>query len=230
VTFAAPGDVPALVRALVASDPGRPRVTWYGADGERVELSGHVLENWVAKTANLLVEECDAGPGTTVTLDLPPHWRTVVWALATWSVGADLSGPVLGLGSVGPDSSADVVVTADPVSAPDGGQVVAVTLAALARRFEGEGTFDVDDAAEVSTFADSFDPAGPLDQGEMLDAARETARSAGWPAAVRLLVRPGTFELVGTVLAPLVVDGSVVLTLGEPGERVRADERVTATT
>src|SRR5680860_1086518 len=132
-------DVPSLVRALVASDPGRPRVTWYGADGERVELSGHVLENWVAKTANLLVEECDAGPGTTVALDLPPHWRTVVWALAAWSVGATLA-----------EEDADVVVTADPASAPDAGQVVAVTLAALARRFEGDGRFDVDDAAEVS--------------------------------------------------------------------------------
>jgi len=212
-------DVPSLVRALVASDPGRPRVTWYGADGERVELSGHVLENWVAKTANLLVEECDAGPGTTVALDLPPHWRTVVWALATWSVGATLA-----------EGEADVVVTADPASAPDAGQVVAVTLAALARRFEGDGRFDVDDAAEVSTFADSFDPAGPLDQADLLDAAREAARSAGWPDSVRLLVRPGTFDLVGTVLAPLALDGSVVLTLDDAGDRVRTDEQVTATT
>ncbi len=48
--------VPAVLAAATASDPGRPRLTWYGADGERVELSARVLENWVAKTANLLVE------------------------------------------------------------------------------------------------------------------------------------------------------------------------------
>ena len=223
-------DVPSLVRALVGSDPGRPRVTWYGEDGERVELSARVLENWVAKTANLLVEECDAGPGSTIALDLPPHWRTVVWALAAWSVGADLlSGPARLPARGGPDTVPDVVVTADPGSAPDGGQVVAVTLAALARRFEGEGRFDVDDAAEVSTFADSFDAAGPLDQGDLLGAARAAASDAGWPDAVRLLVPPGAFDIVGTVLAPLVVDGSVVLVADTPTERMVADEQVTAT-
>ncbi len=216
-----PGDVPSLVRALVASDPGRPRVTWYGTDGERVELSARVLENWVAKTENLLVEEFDAGPGIVVTIDLPPHWRTVVWTLATWSVGATLA-PEGGGG--------DVVVTVDPTSAPEGGHVVAVSLAALARRFEGEGTFDVDDAAEVSTFADSFDPAGPLDQGALLEAAGAAAETAGWDRGVRLLVRPGTFDVVGTVLSAFVRDGSVVLSHDEVAERVGVDEQVTATT
>ena len=32
---------------LISSDPGRPRLTWYGDDAERVELSGAVLQNWV---------------------------------------------------------------------------------------------------------------------------------------------------------------------------------------
>ena len=223
-------DVPSLVRALVASDPGRPRVTWYGTDGERVELSARVLENWVAKTANLLVEECDAGPGSVVALDLPPHWRTVVWALATWSVGADLSGPGRTVGGAGSDTVPDVVVTADPAGAPSGGLVVGVTLAALARRFEGEGHVDVDDAAEVASFADSYDPAGPLDQGDLLAAARGAGGEAGWADGVRLLVRPGGFDLVGSVLAAFVLDGSVVLTHGDATERVVADEQVTATT
>lgn len=224
------GDVPSLVRALVASDPGRPRVTWYGTDGERVELSARVLENWVAKTANMLVEECDAGPGSVVTIDLPPHWRTVVWALATWSVGADLSEPGRRPGGPRSDSVPDVVVTAAPATAPAGGLVVGVTLAALARRFEGKGDVDVDDAAEVSTFADSYDPAGPLDQGDLLERARTAAQAAGWPDGVRLLVRPGTFDTVTTVLAALVRDGSVVITHGDPAERVSSDEQVTATT
>jgi hypothetical protein len=70
--------------------PGRPRLTWYGPDGERIELSGAVLVNWVSKTTNLLVEEFDAAPETIVTVDLPAHWRTLVWALATWQSGATL--------------------------------------------------------------------------------------------------------------------------------------------
>src|SRR3954447_9490736 len=84
----APGSVPELLRAMVASDPGRPRLTWYGPDGERIELSARTLENWVAKSANLLMEEFDAGPGTRIAVRLPPHWRTATWLLAAWTVGA----------------------------------------------------------------------------------------------------------------------------------------------
>ncbi len=81
----------------VTADPGRPRLTWYGAGGERIELSGAVLANWVAKTTNLLVEEFDAAPGVRVGLDLPAHWRTVVWALAAWRCGAEITlGPAPG--------------------------------------------------------------------------------------------------------------------------------------
>ena len=81
------GSLPQLLDALARAG-GAPRITWYGPGGERVELSGAVTVNWVNKTANLLVEEFDAGPGTVVGLALPAHWRTLVWALATWRVGA----------------------------------------------------------------------------------------------------------------------------------------------
>lgn len=83
-----PRTVPALLRQLLAADPGRPRLTWYGPGGERVELSARTLDNWVAKSANLLVEEFDAGPGSRVGVRLPPHWRTASWLLAAWSTGA----------------------------------------------------------------------------------------------------------------------------------------------
>lgn len=71
------------------TDGARPRLTWYGPDDERVELSGRVLANWVVKATNLLLAEGDVGPGSRVLLDLPVHWRTPVWALATWLCGAE---------------------------------------------------------------------------------------------------------------------------------------------
>ena len=50
----------------VAADPTRPLLTWYDdATGERTELSGATLANWVAKTANLLVDGCGLGAGDT---------------------------------------------------------------------------------------------------------------------------------------------------------------------
>src|SRR4029453_10174903 len=85
-----PADVLAL---MVASDPGRPRLTWYDdepgpARGERIELSARVLANWGAKAPTPLQDDAAAGPGTTVGLDLPAHWRSLYWSLATWAVGA----------------------------------------------------------------------------------------------------------------------------------------------
>ena len=49
--------------AAIAADPARPLLTWYDdATGERTELSGATLANWVAKTANLLVDEVGPEP------------------------------------------------------------------------------------------------------------------------------------------------------------------------
>jgi len=85
---------PASVLAeILRSDPARPRVTFYEdtdgpTRGERIELSGKVLANWVAKAGNALQDEYDLGPGSVVRLSLPPHWRAVYWAFAIWSVGA----------------------------------------------------------------------------------------------------------------------------------------------
>lgn len=204
-----PTDVPALLSALAASDPGRPRVTWYGDEGERVELSARVLDNWVAKTANLLVEELDADAGTAVRLDLPAHWRTVVWALATWAVGARLV----------EDGEADVVVTATPGAEAGGGRVVAVALPALARSVPHPPAGALDYNAEVSGFGDVFVPDEP--------AALPPALRP-WPDGVRLLVTPSSWDLQGTVLAPLVADGSVVLAAEPVRDSLVAEEQVTA--
>src|SRR5215212_88091 len=79
----------ALLAAARTSDPARPLVTHYDdATGERVELSGTTLANWVAKTANLLQDEFDVGPGGTVAVALPVHWQTAAVLLGVWSCGA----------------------------------------------------------------------------------------------------------------------------------------------
>lgn len=75
---------------LTGDEPNQPRLTWYGPNDERVELSGRVLANWVTKATNLLVEEGDVEPGSQVLLDIPVHWRALVWALATWCAGGEL--------------------------------------------------------------------------------------------------------------------------------------------
>ena len=65
-----------------------PALIWYSANGERIELSGRVLMNWIDKSANLLVEECELEPGEGFDLQAPLHWRTIVLGLAALRVGA----------------------------------------------------------------------------------------------------------------------------------------------
>src|SRR5213595_2296246 len=79
-----------LMTTLRSGHATSPRLTWYGPDSERVELSGRVLDNWVAKTSNLLQDELDAEPGMSLRVDLPAHWKSFVWALAGWQLGMEL--------------------------------------------------------------------------------------------------------------------------------------------
>lgn len=70
------------------SQQATPALVFYGKDDQRVELSGRVLDNWVAKTANLLTDEYNLGPGGHIVIDPTPHWRTVALAAAIWRIGA----------------------------------------------------------------------------------------------------------------------------------------------
>ena len=245
---AVPGDVTGVLRALLDDDPGGPRLTWYGPGGERVELSSRVLDNWVAKTANLLTVEFDAGPATRVAIALPAHWRTATWLLATWSTGA-CAVPVPVGGPVPPD--VDVLVACDPRvlgEAPEGALPIGVALGALATSF-GPGLPDgaVDAAVDVRSHGDVFlpfvtpgtdDPAlddggNLLTHGDLIPAARRAADETGLPPRARLLAGGGPGAAVTELLAPLARLGSVVLIhdldRADPSAlaRLRAQENVT---
>ncbi|TWP35070.1 TIGR03089 family protein [Leekyejoonella antrihumi] len=158
---------PADVLALIRQDETAPRVTFYDdtpgqTRGERIELSAKVFANWIAKAANLLQDEFEAAPGTTIGLDLPPqHWRTLYWAMAGWAVGATVT-----LDGV---TNADILVTDDPSRAGTG-DLILVTLAALARMSPNPlPSGALDEAAELSTYADHFDAwASPEDSDTAL--------------------------------------------------------------
>ena len=233
----------------VTREPGRPRLTWYGEHDERVELSGAVLENWVNKTANLLVEEFDAGPGAHVLIDLPPHWRTIVWALAAWRVGACVQLVAAAT------STPDIVVTSRPDDHPDADAVVAVALPPLVRRFPGDlPAGAIDAAAAVMTYGDTLgwvpelspsddalaSPKGTVPHARLLD--EELLREFAPGARVLLAETQGdqeaSEEFVLATLATLAADGSVVAVgttvaaalAAEPSrlERLMASERITA--
>ncbi len=230
----------ALLRRLVESDPGRPRITVYDdtdspTRGERVELSARVLANWVAKAANLLQDELDAGVGTVVRLDLPPHWRTLYWALAAWSVGACVEVPAHRAGARRVDdetalSAADVVVTDDPGTAQGAEEGVLVTLAALARSAPGPVAPGVlDEAKEVATHGDVFtawEEPGPSDLALRDGGTTTFADLVPEPEAGRVhTATDDTAAFLRTALAAWAADGSVVLSRGTPAADVLQSRR-----
>lgn len=204
-----------LMSALRSGHSTSPRLTWYGPDSERVELSGRVLDNWVAKTSNLLQDELDAEPGTAIRIDLPAHWKSFVWALAAWQLGMEV---------VLDGSAADLLVTNDPSDHTGAAYdaVVAVPLAALAMSWPGElhpGV--VDYAAEVRSHGDVFmvhnEPTPELaavrgNAGYAHADLMEQFAEAAEPG-VRLLVRAseGLESGLSAALGAWQGDGSVVL-------------------
>lgn len=84
----APRTINGLSTSALAADPARPALTFYDdATGERTELSGATLANWIAKTANMLVDDCGLGPGDLAAACLPPHWQSAAVLLGCWAAG-----------------------------------------------------------------------------------------------------------------------------------------------
>lgn len=88
-------------------DREQPLVTWIHGD-VRVELSTATMVNAIAKVANALSLELDAGPR--VSLELPWHWQLPVWQGGVWVSGRTVTAPdeadlrVVGEGSGTPGS------------------------------------------------------------------------------------------------------------------------------
>lgn len=159
-------DIDTLLHDLAGREATSPRITWYDdttgpTRGERVELSGKVLVNWVAKAANLLQDEFDAGPGTLVGIVMAPSWRAIYWALGAWAVGAAV---VTGGGA----GDCDVVITDDGAVAAGSANAVLVNRAALARSHPDESLAPaaIVEARELASHPDVFIPLnspGPQD-------------------------------------------------------------------
>ena len=215
-----------MFAAARQADPARPFLTYYDdATGERVELSLTSLDNWVAKTANLLQDGLGTVAGERVALLLPPHWLGAVWTLAAWSAGlvVDLD-----------DSDGAEVVVAGPhaldeAGAAGGRDTVALALLPLGGPFTDPLPAGVlDYGVEVPGQPDAFAPYDPPGAGtdavvtggkrvtgEAL-VARAIARAdeLGLAAGARLMTDTnpaGSDGYLDALLAPLVRRASVVL-------------------
>ncbi len=79
------GVTASILGPLLAGDPHRPRLIWYGSG--RTELSTASLANWSAKTAGFLIDELGAAQGQTVLWRVRRSWQGVPLLLGSWWAG-----------------------------------------------------------------------------------------------------------------------------------------------
>jgi uncharacterized protein (TIGR03089 family) len=198
-------NVGARFAAAVAVDPTRPLLTWYDdGTGERTELSGATLANWVAKTANLFVDGLGLGPGDPAVVLLPPHWQTAAVLLGAWSAGL-VATREPGPGEVGFATPA----RAGELTQPER-YLVGLHPLGLPLREVPPGYLDF--TAEVRGYGDTFRPAAPAGQEELVGAAADRASSLGITPSDRILIDVDRYpDPLDWLLAPLSVAASTVL-------------------
>jgi uncharacterized protein (TIGR03089 family) len=180
-----------LLSDRLATDPGGPLITFYDdATGERVELSTATLDNWIAKTANLLIDGLGLGPGDTAAVDLPLHWQAAVAVLACASAGLE----VIDAEDERPAVAFWAEGSGEP---PDADDIVGLSLRPLAGPLTASYPGVTDYAREVAGFGDRF------------AAQQPTEVTVGEPVPDRVLV---TEDLpVELLLAVIAGGGSLVL-------------------
>ncbi|MFG2060532.1 TIGR03089 family protein [Micromonospora sp. NPDC048871] len=194
----------------IATDPNRPLLTWYDdATGERTELSGATLANWVAKTANLLTDEVGLGPGDTAAVLLPPHWQTAAVLLGCWAAGltvADQPGAAEVL-----FAATDRIVEAEAWSA---GDRYALGLHPFALPLREVPAGFADYVTEVRVHGDHFGaypPGGPAHTA-LIDRATARAAELGISPADRVLIDVDRYpDPLDWLLAPLTANATLVL-------------------
>jgi len=227
----------------------KPFVTWYDDHrDQRVELSYRTFGNWVAKTANLLVDELGAGPGDRVGAILADHWQTPIVMAACWRAGTQLV-VIDPASSDRPTPSLVAAFVREEFLAATEAMLGETVVVALTADLLGRGEHDLGKALSFSrlvpSMGDEFD--GGLDPGgDALTAGGEAATMGGLlERAAALAGRTGLGEgdrllsgrslltvdgAVAGLLAPFTRGAGVVLVAGlDPArfwKRV-ADERVT---
>jgi uncharacterized protein (TIGR03089 family) len=205
--------VVAAFSTVTATDPTRPLITFYDdATGERTELSGASLGNWVAKTANLLVDGLGLGTGDVAAVALPAHWQTAAVLLGCWSAGLAVS-LADGRGSVG-------FGTGDSAPLLRTDETYALSLAPMALPFRpGPPPGTQDYAVEVRGYGDHFrGPVVPPSQRALAPEGGASLSHAELMAAAMKLSAPRVLidgdlhpDPLTWLIAPLAAGATIVL-------------------
>lgn len=222
--------IPRALADAVRRDAAAPLLTWYDdATGDRTELSGATLDNWVSKTANLLVDGLGLARGETVAVLLPPHWQAAAIILGVSAAGlaADLGGQPRPVEAV--FTTPDLVTQA---SAWPTGDRYATGLLPLAMPLRDVPPGYTDYVTDVRNYGDHFGGApagaddtalaGPVEMSHLAVMRTATTRAAelGVTAGDRVLVDARAYpDPIDWLFAPLTAGASIVLCANlDPGK------------
>ncbi|HWG95230.1 MAG TPA: TIGR03089 family protein [Mycobacteriales bacterium] len=205
-------------------DPAQPLLTLRVPEG-RVELSGATTANWVAKTANLLVDGY-GGPGRVGVL-LPLHWQSVCVLLGAVASGAEV---VVGRTADDVEDADLVLCTVDDAAAlPRVPDVLVAPVHPLGAPPAGVPAGLGDYAREVPSYGDHWGGPDPSAAHVLVDGA-PVAPVAGAGEGDRVLVTGALPDALPEVLGALAAGAAVVL-VPDPDavdlDAVRAEERTT---
>lgn len=189
-------------------DPAAPLITWIDGD-RRVELSTTTVINGVAKVANALDGDLDAGPR--VRIDLPWHWQLPIWQGGVW----------VSERTIAEDADFGVVGETD-IAAPPGSW--AVSLDPWGRPITAHLPPGVSDVTDIVRIQPDALLSVPTHSTAPLADATALAATLGVGAGDRVLVLPDNPLL--PLLLPLVSGASVVMA-GRREDVDCAAERVT---
>ena len=218
--------IPQALSSVVGHDPTAPLLTWYDdATGDRTELSGATLDNWVAKTANLLIDGAGLAPGDAVAVLLPPHWQTAAIVLGVSAAGLAVSfpgrpQPVDALFTTPSSATSSATGAADWPAADR----YATGLLPLAMPLREVPPGYVDYVTEVRNYGDHFRGApvaaddlalaGPVELSHLavMRTATERAAELGITTGDRVLIDTRVYpDPADWLFAPLAAGASVVL-------------------
>jgi uncharacterized protein (TIGR03089 family) len=213
-------------------DPAQPLLTLHNGPA-RVELSGATTANWVAKSANLLVD--GLGGPQRVGLLLPLHWQSVALLLAGVATGATVVVAAEPAGLAGCDAA---FTTAEHAAAAlDAGveDVLALSGHPLGAPCGPLPALVSDYAREVPSYGDGWGgPRPTAPTVEVGGAAVVDLPDLGLTPADRVLFAGALGSRAGVAgLLAVLRAGAALVLLPDPASvalaRVASDERATAT-
>jgi uncharacterized protein (TIGR03089 family) len=218
--------VQTLTAGLVGPrDLAQPLLTYVNGPA-RIELSGATTKNWVAKTANLLVD--GYGSPERVGILLPLHWQTPCFLLGAVAAGATV---VL---AARPEELEGCTVAFTELehaeAALDAGveDVLACSLTPFGTRLAALPPMVLDAAIEIPAYGDHF---GGRPGPPRLEVGGAAFSVAPYPltSADRALTRadPRTPDGLRALLGPLAAGAALVMLLEGDLDSVVAEERVT---